>query len=228
MALSKKEAREDEILRVLGALFYERGFSNVRMSEVAEKSGISVGTLYSHFTCKEDLVLALAIQGFQLRLKETQAAVRHGGTPVERYIIAHLSGWRFTRNNPSHVEMEFLGMAPAIWKRASRRLRLEFSEVSREGAQFFGVLCSDVFEEILSDSSPSEQQEFLAGSFGLALGMDVASLSEFASQNQGAIDWEKCRRENFIRFLSGWGWPHGEVERLVADVSANLDEPTVS
>ena len=50
--LDKKEA----ILQTALALFAERGFHNTPMSLLAKQSGASAGTIYHHFTDKDDLI----------------------------------------------------------------------------------------------------------------------------------------------------------------------------
>jgi AcrR family transcriptional regulator len=42
------------------AIFYERGVDATTIEEITERADVGKGTFYRHFTCKEDLVLALA------------------------------------------------------------------------------------------------------------------------------------------------------------------------
>lgn len=55
----RKEARPEEILEAALELFAEKGFSSVRMTDVAKQAGISKGTLYLYFDSKEAIFLEL-------------------------------------------------------------------------------------------------------------------------------------------------------------------------
>lgn len=52
----KKRQTREEILKVSNELFYEKGFENVKVAEIADKSNISVKTLFTYFDSKEDLI----------------------------------------------------------------------------------------------------------------------------------------------------------------------------
>jgi len=56
----KRELREKEIVEKTIRLLSERGFLDVRMSDIASETGYSMGTIYSHFESKEDLIVACA------------------------------------------------------------------------------------------------------------------------------------------------------------------------
>ena len=55
----RKEARPGEILAAASALFTEKGFAATRMDDVAQRAGVSKGTLYLYFASKEELFKAL-------------------------------------------------------------------------------------------------------------------------------------------------------------------------
>jgi AcrR family transcriptional regulator len=55
----RKEARPRELLDAALDLFVEKGFSATRVEEVAARAGVSKGTLFLYFQCKEDLFKAV-------------------------------------------------------------------------------------------------------------------------------------------------------------------------
>lgn len=52
----RKEARPGEIVDAALALFVERGFAATRLDDVAERAGVSKGTVYLYFDSKEALL----------------------------------------------------------------------------------------------------------------------------------------------------------------------------
>ncbi len=68
MARSKDENKEEAIFRATLKVVLERGFSGMKMSEVAREASIATGTLYLYFQDKDDLINRL-----YLHLKKIQA-----------------------------------------------------------------------------------------------------------------------------------------------------------
>jgi AcrR family transcriptional regulator len=55
----RKAERPTELLEAALALFSEKGFSATRAEEVAQRAGVSKGTLYLYYTSKEELLKAV-------------------------------------------------------------------------------------------------------------------------------------------------------------------------
>ncbi len=55
----RKEARPQELLAAALALFVEKGFAATRTEEVAQRAGVSKGTLFLYFPTKEELFKAV-------------------------------------------------------------------------------------------------------------------------------------------------------------------------
>lgn len=60
--------RENLILQEAENAFLEKGFYETSMDEIAARVGIAKGTVYLHFPCKEDLVVALFTRSMQQNL----------------------------------------------------------------------------------------------------------------------------------------------------------------
>lgn len=52
-----RDARNDVAVECAAGLFLERGIAGVKMTDIADASGIGVATLYRHFSTKTDLVI---------------------------------------------------------------------------------------------------------------------------------------------------------------------------
>src|SRR5688572_27314955 len=50
------QTRRDELLRIAGSLFAQRGFKNTTVRDIADAAGILSGSLYHHFDSKESMV----------------------------------------------------------------------------------------------------------------------------------------------------------------------------
>ncbi|MBJ6763774.1 TetR/AcrR family transcriptional regulator [Myxococcaceae bacterium JPH2] len=69
-----KEATSEAILKAAAEVFVDQGLHSARMESIAERAGVSVGTLYNHFADRAALLEALKTQRRQWlfdRLDET-------------------------------------------------------------------------------------------------------------------------------------------------------------
>ncbi len=58
----EKEARKKDILEVATTLFSEKGYHEVKVDDIAERVGLSKGTLYLYYKNKETLFYSIIIQ----------------------------------------------------------------------------------------------------------------------------------------------------------------------
>lgn len=66
----RKDARPGELLAAALDLFVEKGFAATRVDEVAQRAGVSKGTLFLYFTSKEELFKAVVRENISGRFAE--------------------------------------------------------------------------------------------------------------------------------------------------------------
>lgn len=66
----RKEARPGELLAAALDLFVEKGFAATRVDEVAQRAGVSKGTLFLYFPSKEELFKAVVRENISGRFAE--------------------------------------------------------------------------------------------------------------------------------------------------------------
>ena len=107
------EERKDQIMNAAEDVFTRKGFSNARMDDIAEKTGLSKGTLYLYYKSKDDLIIAILDRIFR---REFRA--------FENLDLASMSAtdaiWSFTETTSKDIRMmlrllpityEFMGLA---------------------------------------------------------------------------------------------------------------------
>jgi len=93
------------ILDSAAELFGERPFHEVTMDDIAQRAGISKGTIYSRFKSKEDLYLGLILHfGVQLR-EEIQAKTAHSPSPHQCLLDLIQEVFRFHDRYPYFLEI---------------------------------------------------------------------------------------------------------------------------
>ncbi len=110
MAVSLRERRRqqlrDEILQAASALLNENGYTTMSMDELASRAGISKPTLYSHFTNKEDLIVAVILSWFD-RIEEAVLS-----DPTPRKPLQQLT---FVLRTVVRIQIDAGMLAPRPW-----------------------------------------------------------------------------------------------------------------
>ena len=89
----RKEARPQELLDAALALFVEKGFTATRAEEVAQRAGVSKGTLYLYYPSKEELLKAVIGHFVSARIADTAQAIEQHEGPMAPLLTETLVKW---------------------------------------------------------------------------------------------------------------------------------------
>ncbi len=89
----RKDARPSELLDAALELFVEKGFAATRAEEVAQRAGVSKGTLYLYYPSKEELFKAVLAQAVGAPIEETVQQVQAYDGPMAPLLEEWLVGW---------------------------------------------------------------------------------------------------------------------------------------
>src|ERR1700752_2877544 len=78
----RKEDRPAEIITAALASFAERGFAATRLDDIAERAGVTRGTLYLYFPSKEELFKAVVRQSIVPIIARGEAMVAQSHEPA--------------------------------------------------------------------------------------------------------------------------------------------------
>ena len=125
-------------------MIVEDGYHGLSMDRIAEELEYSKGTIYQHFSCKEDILMALVNQAMERRL----ASVPPGGGVPWPLARAHGGDRRgcelFFQLYPDHFHIENAIRITSIREKTSeqRRLFLETCEAD----------CSEIVQGVIRDA----------------------------------------------------------------------------
>src|SRR5262245_61671615 len=88
-----KEARPQQLLDAALELFVEKGFAATRAEEVAQRAGVSKGTLYLYYPSKEELLKAVIREHLSSRIAAGAAAADKHRGPVADLLREVFSRW---------------------------------------------------------------------------------------------------------------------------------------
>jgi len=219
----KRAEREEKILRQAIGLFVEKGFLGVRMSDVAKACELSMGTIYSHFAAKEDLLMGAA--AFLTRQEKSlyQSVIEADEPAMQRIVTGFTINWLIAQYHPGLVEIENLSLMPSVWSRANPQ---RIQELNTLHQSFFELAQSLVLEMLsselngyagLDDAARDELAMLLNhGMWGLCVGLNSTAQSGIARAD--GDQHEACSYKHFttnvIHFLKGYGWNDPDPEQM--------------
>jgi AcrR family transcriptional regulator len=89
----RKDARPGEILAAALELFVERGYAATRLDDVAQRAGVSKGTVYLYFDGKEELFKAVVRSGIVRAIEEAEETVATYPGSATDLLRALVAGW---------------------------------------------------------------------------------------------------------------------------------------
>ena len=213
--------REARILELARSMIVEDGYHGLSMDRIAEAMEYSKGTIYQHFSCKEEIVIALLNQTMERRLDLFRRAAAYRGRSRERITAIGVAAELFFQLYPDHLHTEQTIRVSSVKEKTSeqRRLCLESCEAR----------CSEVVRGVMRDAVAAGDLQ-VDGDYGvedLAFGLwsitfggySIAATSPSLA-NLGIHDPLLAIRANCIRLLDGVGWKPLSSE---IDLSLSVD-----
>ncbi|MBO0722218.1 MAG: TetR/AcrR family transcriptional regulator [Blastocatellia bacterium] len=101
------------ILEAADSLIHELGFPSLRIEQIVERAGLSIGTFYLYFESKDDMFVNLVIENTGLLQRRVEAASQTEGTVRQRldrvletyleFVKEHERGFLYYQN-AAHVD----------------------------------------------------------------------------------------------------------------------------
>jgi AcrR family transcriptional regulator len=86
----RKEARPQELLEAALDVFAEKGFNAARVEDIAERAGVSKGTVYLYFDTKEEIFRSLVRENLRTRITPLRDSLAHHEGPSGELIALML------------------------------------------------------------------------------------------------------------------------------------------
>lgn len=226
-------AREDLFLDTARELILADGLLSLTMARVAAACEYATGTLYQHFSSKEDLLLALSTRMSADRVTLFCRAARHEGATRDRMFALVVADVLFARQCPEHFRLAQYVFTEAVWSATSecrRQAALEQSQPMCDGVR-------EIVQRAIADGDLPDRGlrnlDVGVGPWTLSLGMHTlvhadGLLSFYDVQQPYAL---LLQHTEFL--LNGLKWQPlvdevnadhiaGKVERLSRDVFAEV------
>ena len=199
--------REGLIIETARKLLVDVGYIDLNMDRIAELTEYSKGTIYQHFSCKEEILVQMLTESVQAVGKFLTRGAQFNGNPRER-MAAITIGWDlFIQLNPDHFKSRLLLQNETIRTKASPALQKNLEKAEQNNmAIVSGVLREGVLQGHVQLREGVTPEEVSFGLWTGALGAYVLMSYEVNLQALGISKPRKAVWDNMHALLDGFGW----------------------
>jgi len=200
------QEREQLLMQVARRMLIEQGYAGLSMDSLAEATEYSKGTIYQHFSTKEDLVTALAIESMERRVELFLRAEQFVGQPRERMVGIGVADEIFGRLETQHYQSEFIIKLANLRDRASDARKEALSKLE---TACFGcvvrIVQSGIDSGDLAHTIPPH--EIVYSVFTMALGTHMTSIHDCPMLTEFQIkDPLRVLMQGIHALLDGFNW----------------------
>jgi len=201
------QEREDLILNVAREMLLERGYLGMTMDRIATEIEYSKGTVYQHFSSKEDVLVALAGQTTRTRASLFVRAAQYQGATRDRMWAIGVADDLFMRLYPAHWQSEQIIRAVSIQSKATRERLSQLESTEMESFHAVSGIIRDAIAQgdpVVENESTPHQLAF--GLWSMSFGAHFISASSPNLVLTGMSDGDESLRRNYNALLDGYGW----------------------
>ncbi len=206
----QREVHERELLLldVARKMLVENGYAGLSMDRLAEATEYSKGTIYQHFSTKEDLVTALALQTMERRTLLFAKAATFDGRPRERFLAIGVADELFGRLHPHYYRSEMIIKMADLEERASAERLETFRRLEcRCLADVTAIVEDAVAQGDLTLAPSVKPAEIVYAVFTLAIGTQTTlQIFRAVLEDLAIEDPLASSRNNMQALLDGLGW----------------------
>ncbi len=199
--------REALIIETARQQLLEVGYLDLSMDRIAERTEYSKGTMYQHFSCKEEILVAMLIESGRKVGELLERGSTFPGKPRERIAAMALGYGLFMRLNPDHFKAELLVQNESIRGKASAFMRKQLDGVEQHNIDTVsGVVRDGIAQGHLTPKQGLASEQITFGLWSGAFGAYVLMSSEINLAAMGIADARKATWDNMHALLDGFGW----------------------
>ncbi len=207
--------RESRILELARRMVLGGGYHGLGLDGLATELGVSRGTIYNHFKCKEEIILALLVETMDKRREMFQRAASYREVPRIRMAAIGVAAELFVRLYPDHFQVEQIVKSDSIWDKTTqeRRALVKGCQMQCVGI-VAGVVRDGVAQGHLTLEEDMTPEALVFGLWSMTEGAYSIIATSDAVAELGILEPFPAIRRNIQKMLDGFGW---------APLSAEID-----
>lgn len=211
VGLTKKQQaiadREVELTLLAKSIVREQGWSNLTMDKLTAASAYSKGTIYNHFSSKEDAILALCIHSLKRESALFARAAAFEGSTRERIIAMHVSFSVYARMEPVLSTCPIMAKSPWVLEKASPERVNELNKLEEQVIDHADLLVTDAVKEGDLKFSPGISSDAIVfANWSIAFGSNALAQNASNSRCINRIQDPYSLLNNANMLLDGLNW----------------------
>lgn len=203
----ERETREQLFIQTAQDLIRREGLLHLQMSRLAETCDYATGTLYQHFSSKEDLLVAIATEDLNRRATAFEPIPRLPATSRERMLAVVLTDIDFISNHPDHFQLLQYVSTEVIWASASLQRRQALVRAGAPISEAVSRVVADAIHAGDLGGIPSLRPiEIAAGFWCLNTGMHTLAHTHGLLEAYAVRDPYALLIHHGHALLNGLGW----------------------
>jgi AcrR family transcriptional regulator len=229
--LSRKQRelleRESLILDAAQQMLHEHGYNFLTMERIAETVEYSKGTIYNHFSSKEDLVASLCCRCVNNLIEIFEWASQYPGSSRERYSAIGIGYSVYHQCNPMESNNLQILTSNAVRERVSNTKLAEIGALEHQVIK----ITADVVQQAidcgdLADKYQSQISSIVFGCWSMHYGAIMLSQSDIPLSDLGFKSAIDLLWQNVNTYLDGYEWTplsrEIDTDRLFKKISTDL------
>ncbi|KKO45611.1 TetR family transcriptional regulator [Arsukibacterium ikkense] len=145
----ERDEREQLFLDTAEQMIASDGIIQLQMAKLAKACDYATGTLYQHFTSREDLLVALAARHSAQHLQMFQQIIALPVSSRDKMFAISVAERDFRKHNPTHAKLSQYIFTEAVWENASACRR---EQVLQCGQPIAALVCG-IVQQAIDDGS---------------------------------------------------------------------------
>jgi AcrR family transcriptional regulator len=198
------DRRAVQIMHAARNIFLSEGWDHFSMERIAEFLECSRPIVYKHFGCKEEILLALAIESKRRRVRFYERAVDFDGRPREKFVgIGECESYLFPRDLP----VELFVASTAIRAKTSRARRDELNALDLRAIGLSTNIVREAIDVGDLELAPSIRvEDFFFCSWAIRWGAFNLIRSDTPLEQAGMERPRQIVDHSLARMLDSYGW----------------------
>lgn len=217
--------REELLLDLAIEIIEEHSFAQLTMDKLTARSEYSKGTVYNHFTSKEDLWCALCARGLRIQKSMFGKLANFEGNSRERILALSFGYELFTLCYPILTMVSLRVMSPAVFEKASPARIKALSETEDEMVEMLkGMIETAMANGELSRHYEDNLYQVTFAIWAMSFGSVTILRNSTPTPCLGRIDLDAAVLINASIVLDGlqwqpysWDWDYKASWRRIAE-----------
>lgn len=200
-------AREELILDTAQNILHEQGYTHLTMERIAEATEYSKGTIYNHFSSKEDMVCSLCCRSVRALIEIFTRAIEYKGSTRERFSAIGIGYTLYHQIHTMTAQNLQIIKINAVREKISNQKLTEMESLEQQATQLAISVVNDAIEcgDLPKEISPVANS-IVFGCWSMYFGALMLESSDIPLQELGFNPAIQLLWINTQKFLDGYNW----------------------